>query len=122
MFLLALCLAAAPAAASAQAMPLSQCLDKANALEKKGPLALLSSDLKLLKKEMAGASAALRAERLAAQKSGRKPAYCPPAKQAGMGVDEILGHFRAIPAAQRARMTSKDGFRSLLARKYPCRA
>lgn len=105
---------------SAQNMPLNQFLSKATALEKKGAMALFSSDMGLLKKEMAEAAKQLRAERLADQKAGRKPAYCPPEKQGGLGVEEILGHLRSIPEAQRAKMTSKDGFRSLLARKYPC--
>jgi len=108
-------------AAQAQNMPLAQFLDKATKLEKKGAMALLSSDFGRLKKEMQASAGALRQERLAAQQAGRQPAYCPPAKQGGVGVQEILGHFRSIPAAQRARMTTKDGFRSLLARKYPCR-
>jgi hypothetical protein len=106
----------------AQNMPLSQFLTKANALEKKGAMALFSGDMGLLKKEMAASAKALRAERLAAQQAGRKPAFCPPEKQTGMAVTEILSHFRAIPAAQRDRMRTKDGFRSLLATKYPCPA
>lgn len=108
-------------AANAQNMPASTFLQKAEALKKKGAMALLSSDMGLLKKEMTGAANALRAERLAAQKAGRKPAFCPPAKAAGMGADEIIGHFQSIPAPERARMTSRDGFRTLLAKKYPCR-
>ena len=108
-------------AAMAQNMPASTFLAKAEALKKKGAMALLSSDMGLLKKEMTGAANALRAERLVADKAGRKPAYCPPAKQAGMGADEIIGHFQSIPASDRGRMTTRDGFRTLLAKKYPCR-
>lgn len=107
-------------AANAQAMPLSQFLAKATALEKKGAMALFSSDMKLLKKEMAASAKELRAERLAARAAGKKPAFCPPENQSGLAVAEILGHFRSIPAAQRDRMRTKDGFRSLMARKYPC--
>ena len=116
-----LLLALAPvSAANAQNMPLNQFLAKATALEKKGPLALMSSDLGRLKKEMQTAGKALAVERRAAIKAGQKPAFCPPEKQAGFSPGEILGHFRALPAAQRARMTTKDGFRSLLAKRYPC--
>jgi hypothetical protein len=116
-----LLIALAPvSAANAQNMPLNQFLDRATALEKKGPLALMSSDLGRLKKEMQASGKALGAERRAAMKAGKPPAFCPPQKQAGFSPSEILGHFRAIPAAQRAQMTTRDGFRSLLAKRYPC--
>ena len=103
----------------AQNMPLDQFLAKATAVEKKGAMAVFSSDVRLLKKEMAASAEYLRTERLATQSGGRKPAYCPPAKQSLNNV-EILTHFRAIPAAQRNVMRTKDAFRSLLAKKYPC--
>ncbi len=106
--------------AAAQAMNVDTFLQKANALEKKGMTALFSSDFKLLKAEIEGASKELRAERVAAQKVGRAAAYCPPAKSS-LNSKEILAHFRAIPAAQQARTPVKDGLRSLLMRKYPCR-
>jgi hypothetical protein len=108
--------------AYAQAMPLNQFLEKATALEKKGMMAIFSADAKQLKKEMAASAAEMRAERLKAQAHGRKPAYCPPAEQAGLNNVEILAHFRAIPVGQRNRMSTKDGFRSLLMKKYPCPA
>lgn len=122
-YTLMLVVAAAPfSAVVAQNMPLPQFLTKANALEKKGAMALFSSDMGLLKKEIRASAGALRTERIAAQRAGRKPAYCPPEKQSGLGVGEILGHFRSIPADRRARMTTRDAFRSLLAKKYPCPA
>jgi hypothetical protein len=118
-----LILAAAPVSAViAQNMPLPQFLTKAAALEKKGAMALFSSDMGLLKKEIRASAGALRTERLAAQRAGRTPAYCPPEKQSGLGVAEILGHFRSIPVDRRARLTTRDAFRSLLAKKYPCPA
>jgi len=103
----------------AQNMPLNQFLARANALEKKGAMAVFSSDMRLMKKEMSASAEYLRAERLAMQAARTKPAYCPPAKQS-MNTVEILTHFRAIPAAQRNLMRTKDAFRSLLAKKYPC--
>ena len=59
-------------------------------------------------------------EREAAKRAGRPTAYCPPAK-ASLNSNELMVHFRAIPPAQRARTEVKDGLRTLLARKYPCR-
>jgi hypothetical protein len=64
----------------------------------------------------------LKAERRADLKAGRTPAFCPPAKPGSISSDEMLAHFRSFPVAQRARMTSTDGMRSLLAKKYPCPA
>ena len=106
---------------AAQAMDVATFLAKADALKKKGMMALMSSDYKLLKNEIVTHSQTLRNERLAAQKAGRKPAYCPPAKS-GLNSDEILAAFRSIPAAQRPRTDVKDALRALLARKFPCRA
>jgi hypothetical protein len=81
----------------------------------------MSSDYKLLKNEIVAQSQVLRSERLAAQRAGRKPAYCPPEKT-GLKSDEILAAFRSIPAAQQPRIDVKDALRALLARKYPCRS
>ena len=109
------------APAFAQSMPLETFVQKGNALKKKGPLALFSGDLKLLQQEMGRTANALRAERLAAAKAGKTPAYCPPDSGVKLDAKDILTSFNAIPAAQRARMTSKDGFRQYMARKFPCR-
>lgn len=114
----AIMLLAAPEVAAA--MPVSEFLIKADALEKKGPMALFSGDLKLLKKEVERSAAALREERLAAIKAGRKPAYCPPEK-AGLGSKELLTRFRAIPASEQA-MPVRDALRGVMVAKYPCRS
>ncbi|HEY0131355.1 MAG TPA: hypothetical protein VGB57_08110, partial [Allosphingosinicella sp.] len=79
--LLAAALLAVVPLGAAQAMDVATFLIKADALEKKGMLALMSSDYKLLMGEIRSQGAALRAERLAAERAGRKGAYCPPAKQ-----------------------------------------
>lgn len=121
MKLLAAFLLASVPIGAAQAMDVATFLAKADALKKKGMMALMSSDYKLLKKEIETHSGTLRAERLAATRAGRKPAYCPPAKS-GLNSDELLAAFRSIPAAQRPRTDVKDALRALLARKYPCRA
>ena len=104
----------------AHAMDVATFLARADAVQKKGMMALMSSDYKLLRKEIVTHSQALRAERLAAERAGRKPAYCPPAKS-GLNSSEIVAAFRSIPAAQRSRTDVKDALRALLARKFPCR-
>jgi len=105
---------------AANAMDVATFLGKADALQKKGMMALMSSDLKLLKSEIQTNGAALRAERLAAERAGKKPAYCPPAKQS-LTSNEVLAAFRTIPVAQRPQIQVKDALRALMARKYPCR-
>jgi hypothetical protein len=107
---------------AAHAMTVAVFLEKADALQSRGALALFSSDLRLLKGEVQTAAAGLRAERLAAERAGRRPAFCPPGGRGRFDSDEILRHFHAIPLAQRARMEVRDGLRSLLVRKYPCPA
>ena len=82
-WILAAVLIAVPVSAL-QAMTVATFLQKAEALQARGPLALLSSDLTLLKTEIATASQSIRAERLAARRAGRRPAYCPP--EGGGGV------------------------------------
>ncbi|PSJ43382.1 hypothetical protein [Allosphingosinicella deserti] len=118
--LIAAALLAAAPVTSANAMNVADFLLKADALEKKGMMALFSSDYKLLKGEVETASKQLRSERLAAQKAGRKPAYCPPAKGGGLTPNEMLAQLRTIPAAQRSRVELKDGLKAVLSRKFPC--
>lgn len=118
--LLAAVLLAAVPIAAADAMDVATFLAKADALQKKGMLALMSSDYKLLKSEIVANSQVLRNERLAAERAHRRGAYCPPAKS-DLNSNEILAAFRTIPAAQRPRIQVKDALRALLARKYPCR-
>lgn len=108
--------------AAAQSMRADVFLQKAESLKKKGPLALLSGDMGKLKGEIQGSAAQLRAERLAAAKVGQKPAYCPPENAGGLEVSEIMGHFESIPAAERARINTKEAFKRLMVKKYPCRA
>ena len=95
-------------------------LAKSEALMKKGPMALFSGDVGVLKKELRTASTQLRAARLAVVKAGGKPAYCPPDK-GSMNSNELLAHLRAIPQAQRG-MSFKAALGGLLVKKYPCSA
>jgi hypothetical protein len=101
-------------------MPVSTFLAKADALQKKGPLALLSGDVNLLKKEITNSGKQLRQEQKAAQKAGRQPATCMPDK-ASINSGELLTHFRSIPPAQR-NVSVKTAFASLMRKKYPCPA
>ncbi len=117
----AMILAAAPAAAvQAQSMPVAQFLAKADALQKKGMMAMFSGDIGLLKREIVNSGKELRAEQNAAAKAGRKPATCMPAKVA-MNSQELLAHFRSIPPQQRS-MPVKAALAGLMRKKHPCPA
>lgn len=106
---------------AAHAMSVAVFLQKADALKAMGVRAVASRDLPLLKNEVTGAVASLRAERLAAQRAGRRPAFCPPDGRGAIGSNDLLAHFRAIPAAQARRTEVRDAMRAFLVRRYPCR-
>jgi len=119
--LLGALLAAAPLA-SAAAMPVATFLAKADKLQKKGPLAMFSGDVKLLMNQVKADAAQLRAANKAAAAAGRPQAYCSPAAGVKMTNREILGAMQAVPPAQRSTTSTKDAFRTYFARRFPCGA
>ena len=120
--LIALSLAVVPmTAVSAQAMNAETLHKRAQALKKKGALAIFSrGEIKALTSEVQAAGRAARERRLAAIKAGEKPRYCPPGGSGSMGSEEYMERLAAIPAAERARMTSTEATTRILATKYPC--
>jgi hypothetical protein len=112
-------------AAAAQSPPLSvaDVLSKSDALQKKGMLAMFSSDVGLIKAEAKLDLDAFGAELIAAAKAHRPLPACPPkvgdAFKFTFTSDEVLQFYRSIPL-QRRSMTSKDGFAAFMAKKYPC--
>ena len=106
-------------AASAQSMPVAEFLAKVEAYEKSGPAAVTPEELEALKAEIGNSSKAVRAEQVAADKAGRKLAFCLPAK-ASMTSDELVAYFNTIPAAERA-MPVGEAFRGFVTNKYPCK-
>lgn len=111
---------AVPAAAAPGDMDAQTFLTKAEKLEKKGPLALFSGDLKVLKREAEAAAKTYRARIAADRKAGRTPHSCPPAGKQAMGSDELLGHLRSYPAARRSSVSMKVAFADLMKKRYPC--
>jgi hypothetical protein len=112
-------------AAAAQSPPLSvaDVLSKSDALQKKGMLAMFSSDVGLIKAEAKLDLDAFGAELIAAAKAHRPLPACPPkvgdAFKFTFTSDEVLQFYRSIPL-QRRSMSSKDGFAAFMAKKYPC--
>jgi len=95
---------------AASAMPVSTFLAKADALRAKGPLALLSGDLKLLTNEIQ-----------AAERAGKPKAYCTPGAGVKLTDKDILAAMQAVPVPHRASTSTKDALRGYLARRFPCR-
>ncbi|SMF74142.1 hypothetical protein SAMN06295910_2211 [Allosphingosinicella indica] len=100
-------------------MTVADFLTRADALEKRGVAALFTADYRALRDEVKGAGLALRADRAAAERAGRKPIACLPEGKVPVDRDEMLAYLRAIPPAQRG-VTVRAAFNRLMARKYPC--
>jgi hypothetical protein len=105
--------------AAAGDMSVASFLTKADALKKKGILALGSADIKLLKAEMGGATSAYRSRIETDKKAGSTPHSCPPQK-ASMSSDQLLAHFRSYPVAQRSGISVRTAFFDLMKKRYPC--
>lgn len=100
-------------------MDVATFLQKVDALKSKGVLAPLSGDYKPLMAELDGSGKALRAERLAAEAAGARPAYCP-AGHTPLSPTDIFSGLHAIPAQQQPQVQVKDALRALYSKKYPC--
>ncbi|MDH7975813.1 hypothetical protein QH494_26820 [Sphingomonas sp. AR_OL41] len=111
--------AAAMMPLAAQAMTVDQFLAKASALKAKGMMAMLSSDIGVLKAEIADATTAWKADKAARKAAGQPPLACAP-EGTKMTSDELLKWFAALPTAQRAASV-KDGFARVIIAHYPCR-
>ncbi|WP_420607755.1 hypothetical protein [Novosphingopyxis sp.] len=107
------------ASTAAMAMDAQTFYARGQALQKKGVMAMLSSDFKPLMNEMKAAGKSVKAENDAAKKNGA-PLYCPPAKGKGMSAEEVLEEFGTVPEAQRRTLSVRDAWKRILIRKYPC--
>ncbi len=117
--LFGLALAVTPLAA-ASSMPVGTFLTKAEALQKKGAMAIFSRDLKLLLNHIKADLTQIRTERLVAKAAGNRMIFCPPAAGAKLTDKDILGAMQAVPQAQRSSMSTKVALEGFLARRYPC--
>lgn len=109
---------ATPLLAAPGDMNVAAFLAKADALRAKGPMALFSSDYKLLKSEGEAAGADYRA-RLNAERAAGRPSSCPP-KGTKVSSDKLLAFLRTYPEAHRPRTSMKQAIGDFFARNYPC--
>jgi hypothetical protein len=113
-------LLAMPVAASA--MTVAEFLAKAEALKAKGMMAMMSSDLPVVRGEMQAATTAYRTDVDAARAKGRTELGCPPPKgQAKISSDTIMADLAAIPKAVQAKVLVKAGLYAAMAKRFPCR-
>ncbi len=108
-----------PAIAAPGDMSVATFLTKADALKAKGPMALFSSDMSLLKNEGMAAGAAYK-NRLGQERAAGRPSSCPPA---GVKVDsdKLISFLRSYPEPARPRTSMKMAIADYFARTYPCR-
>jgi hypothetical protein len=91
---------------------------KADKLKAQGMMAMMSSDLGLLQREMKAVGQAWRADVDTARAQGRTDLGCPPPKgQVKMPPDQLVAAFRAMPAAT----PLKQAFYRHMAQRFPCR-
>jgi len=119
LFLLALCVSTSALAAPPGTA--QNFLDRANRLKAKGPFAFVDSDYGRLKAEATAVGKAIGDDRIAAERAGKPILYCSPTARAKLGNFEFIDGLAAIPAAERARMSLKDGMIRVLQHKYPCK-
>jgi len=108
-------------ATPAHAMSVAEFLARARALQALGPLAMLSSDVTVLRNEIYAVRAAYRADLAALRARGGKPNSCPPASgRVTMTPAQLLAELERIPPARRG-MSMKAAFYDYMRRHYPCR-
>jgi hypothetical protein len=113
-------LTALPGAAQAQSMNAEAFFKKAQTLKARGPLALMSRDLKPMIREAKAAGLKARSIRLAAVAAGHTPRYCPPKGSKRLGNQEFMDGMAAIPPAERLSIDLTEAITRILVRKYPC--
>ena len=109
-----------PSAASAQSMSAETFFQKAQALQRKGMMAMFSSDVKKLMKEAKAAGETARAQRLATLKAKEKPRYCPPAGSQRMSSDEFMQRLGAMPRTERLKIDMTEAMIRIQVAKFPC--
>ena len=100
-------------------MSVATFLEKADKLKSRGPLALLSGDMKVLRREGEASGKAYRARIAADKKAGRTPHSCPPEK-ISMDSDQMLAHLRTYPTSRRGSVSMRQAFADLMKKRYPC--
>ena len=105
--------------ASAQTMPLNEFIRTADRIPR-NPTALLRRDYHRLKREAEAAMSVVLTDQYRAQQASRPSQTCMPMERFTFNPEDILRRLKAIPEAQRRRMTITEGLREVMRRLYPC--
>ena len=109
--------------APAGAMGVGSFLVRVHALQRMGPFALFSPSFYRLKHLVEADGDQLKAEYARAEAEHRPTRFCPPkAGKPRVNKTEFLAALNAVPADRRTTTDTKDVLRTVLERKYPCRA
>lgn len=101
-------------------MTVATFLSKADALAAKGPLAVFSPDLSLLKNEVMYAGQTYRHQLKADVAEGRPASSCPPA-HAPFTSDDVIAQMKTYPVGVRQHVTVVTSVADLFRKRYPCR-
>lgn len=111
------------AAAQTSSLSVADVLTKSDALEKRGMLAVFSSDLRLIKAEAQRDVDAFAVQLRTARNAHRTLPACPPESSDGWKIafdtEEVLRYYRSIPPQQRG-ISSRQAFAEFMRIKYPC--
>lgn len=111
--------APAPAPALAQDMTVAEFLARAD-LVRKGGAPADSAAVNLLREETVAAMRDYRADIARQNAAGETPHSCPPPRGGtGLGSNEVIRAFNAIPPDQRG-VSVKDAFYAMMLKRYPC--
>ena len=103
-------------------MTVAEFLAKAEALKAKGMMAMMSSDLTVVRSEIQPVTTAYRADVDAAQAKGIMALGFSPSKgQVKLSLDVILADFVATPKAAQKRTMVRAGLYAIMAERFPCR-
>jgi len=113
-------LAAAPVAAQAQDMTVSDFLSRSDALTRQGS-GPATPEYQRLQRQLNETARLARNERRIARSEHRAPLACLRPGVAATNSREVFAFFRSIPADQAQSLTVHQAYMQLMQRKFPCR-
>lgn len=117
---LAICLSAVAVNAAPGDMSVATFLAKAEKLQAKGMMALMSSDIRVLKAEADAAGTKYRSMIKTDAANNRPPHSCPPAK-ATFNSDDLMKHLKGYTITERQKTNITTATADLMKKRYPCK-
>ncbi len=117
---LAICLCAVAVNAAPGDMSVATFLAKAEKLQAKGMMALMSSDIGVLKAEANAAGAKYRSMLKSDAANKRPPHSCPPAK-ARFNSNDLMKHLKSYTTEERQKTNITTATADMMKKRYPCK-